>query len=189
MACGLVWVVGLLFAAIPLLPVTSHWEYYSQTGICIPLPVTRINFKGRYYSFGVMIVFNLVIFLMIAVGQASIYWSVRVNSMRGDSASTSKKTQDATIARRLITVALSDFLCWFPIGLLGVLASLGVPISGEVNVGMAIFVLPVNSALNPFLYTLNTILEKRRKAKKAERMKRLEEEIINKMRISASDLC
>nr|KAG5687734.1 hypothetical protein BaRGS_028396 [Batillaria attramentaria] len=34
--------------------------------------------------------------------------------------------------------------------------------SQSVNVAMTIFVLPVNSALNPFLYTFNLIMEKRR---------------------------
>jgi hypothetical protein len=34
----------------------------------------------------------------------------------------------------------------------------------QLNVGVAIFVLPFNSALNPFLYTINILLEKWRKA-------------------------
>ncbi|KAK7096032.1 hypothetical protein V1264_005379 [Littorina saxatilis] len=52
---------------------------------------------------------------------------------------------------------MSDFLCWFPIGVLGLLASREIPIPGEVNVDVAVFVLPLNSALNPFL-----LLERRR---------------------------
>ena len=39
--CGLTWVVGVVLASLPLLPVTAHWRFYSQTGICIQLPVTR----------------------------------------------------------------------------------------------------------------------------------------------------
>ena len=81
---------------------------------------------------------------------------------------TDSASQNLTIARRLITVVVSDFLCWFPIGLLGLLAFSGTAISGEVNVAMAIFVLPLNSALNPFLYTYNIIAEKRRRRKEKE---------------------
>ena len=87
---------------------------------------------------------------------------------------TGQKQQDVTIARRLITVAVSDFLCWFPIGLLGLLASVKIPIPGEVNVAMAIFILPLNSALNPFLYTFNMLLEKRQKEKERYMLKYLE---------------
>nr|KAG5700374.1 hypothetical protein BaRGS_029626 [Batillaria attramentaria] len=160
-ACAVTWAVGTIMAAIPLLPEMSYWQFYSQNGICIPLPITRKSFPGQDYSFGVMIVLNFVLFLLIAVGQVFIYWSIRSNSM-SMADSTTKTSKDLAIARRLVTIALSDFLCWFPIGCLGLMAAAGQPISGELNVAMAIFVLPFNSALNPFLYTVNVILERRR---------------------------
>ena len=87
------------------------------------------------------------------------------------SSDASRKARDLVVARRLATVVLSDFCCWFPIGLLGLLASQGLAVSGEVNVAMAIFVLPLNSALNPFLYTLNMIKEKRQRAKEEKLLK------------------
>jgi hypothetical protein len=59
-------------------------------------------------------------------------------------------------------VVVSDFLCWFPVGVLGLTAYSGLPVPGEANVAVAIFVLPLNSVLNPFLYTLNVLMEKRR---------------------------
>ncbi|KAL8610091.1 hypothetical protein ACOMHN_045488 [Nucella lapillus] len=116
-----------------------------------------------------MIVCNLVIFILVAVGQSLIYYSVKSNAMSEWSADSKTqggvKSKDATIARRLLAVAMSDFLCWFPIGLCGLLAAIGVTIPSEVNVAMAIFVLPLNYSLNPFLYTFNTVLEKRQKAR------------------------
>ena len=54
------------------------------------------------------------------------------------------------------------------------LASAGTPIPEELNVAVAIFVTPFNSALNPFLYTFNVLMEKRRKAQEANLLKRLE---------------
>ena len=159
-ACVLTWLVGFALSLLPLR--VTHWEFYRQTGICIPLPVTRHEFNGHAYSFGLMIIFNFILFLVIAAGQLFIYNSVRVNTMVTN---TSQKVHDITIARRLLTVAVSDFLCWFPIGMLGLLAAGGMPIPGAVNVAMAIFVLPLNSALNPFLYTFNIFIERRRKKK------------------------
>nr|KAG5697927.1 hypothetical protein BaRGS_026865 [Batillaria attramentaria] len=73
--------------------------------------------------------------------------------------------------------ALLRFLCWFPIGLLGVLAANDVVIPGEVSVAMAIIVLPLNSALNPFLYTVNMILERRRQAME----RRIEKRVLSKL--------
>ncbi|XP_025079752.1 relaxin receptor 1-like [Pomacea canaliculata] len=102
---------------------------------------------------------------------ASIYWSVHTNSMSAQN--TLKSRKEVTIAKRLITVVMSDFLCWFPVGLTEILASNGIPISGEVNVGIAIFVLPINAAVNPFLYTINIYLELRRRRREEERRKRI----------------
>nr|KAG5689917.1 hypothetical protein BaRGS_015605 [Batillaria attramentaria] len=167
-ACAVAWVAGLALAAVPLLPVTSHWQFYGQNGICLPLPITRREFPGHDYSFGVMIVLNFVLFLLIAVGQILIYWSITAS--RTSVNDSVRRSRDMAIARRLFAIVMTDFLCWFPIGLLGLLASNGVPISGEANVVMAIFVLPLNSALNPFLYTFNMVMEKRRKARD-ERMR------------------
>jgi hypothetical protein len=167
LACALSWALGLLLAAVPLLPVTSHWVFYSQTGICLPLPITRAEFQGRSYAFGIVIVLNFVLFILIAAGQGFIYSSVRANSMNMGTSGAgvdSRKNQDVNVARRLISIAVSNFLCWFPIGVLGLLAASGVPVPSEVNVAAAIFVLPLNSALNPFLYNLNMLLERRRKA-------------------------
>nr|KAG5687879.1 hypothetical protein BaRGS_008549 [Batillaria attramentaria] len=145
---------------IPLLPMTSHWRFYGQTGICIPLPITRKGFPGQDYAFGVMIVLNFVLFMLIAVGQILIYWSIQTNSM--SDVDPARRSRDLAIARRLFAIVMSDFFCWFPVGLTGIMAALGTSISGEVNVAMAIFTLPFNSALNPFLYTFNVIMEKRR---------------------------
>ena len=170
-ACFSVWAVGVLLAGLPLLSLTDDWQFYGQTGICIPLPVTRSDFPGHSYAFGVMIVANFVLFVVIAAGQFFIFWSIHVNTVSSDQ--TTRRANDLTIARRLLTVAMSDFLCWFPIGLLGLLASSGTPIPGEVSVAMAIFVLPFNSALNPFLYTLNVVLEKRRRLEDERIKKRL----------------
>lgn len=118
-----------------------------------------------------MIILNFVLFLLIVGGQVFIYWSVRSNSI---SSSKRSEFRDAVVARRLTTIVLSDFLCWFPVGLLGLQASTGTPIPGELNVAMAIFVMPFNSALNPFLYTLTVLMEKRLKVQEAYLLKRLE---------------
>ena len=166
-ACGAAWGVGVVLAALPLLPFTPGWEFYSQNGICLPLPITRHQFPGRRYAFAVFIIVNFVLFLMIGAGQVSIYRAIRCTPVEG---STLRRQQDMDIARRLFLIVFTDFCCWFPIGVMGLLAARGTPIPDEVNVWAAIFVLPLNSALNPFLYTLNTVLERRRKEREQQRI-------------------
>ncbi|XP_070192025.1 G-protein coupled receptor GRL101-like [Littorina saxatilis] len=155
--CCVVWATGAALAAVPLL---ADLQFYGQNGICILLPITRQDFLGQHYAFGVFFVLNFIFFIVIGLGQLFIFTVIRRSSV---AAGTQKQQRDLAIARRLFTVALTDFCCWFPIGLMGLLAARGVPIPGIVNVWAAIFVLPLNSALNPFLYTLNGLLHQWRK--------------------------
>ena len=169
-ACGAAWGAGVALAALPLLPFTPDWEFFSQNGICLPLPITRHNFPGWHYAFAVFIIINFFLFLMIGAGQLVIFRAIRNTPMAGR---TQRRQKDIAISRRLFFIVFTDFCCWFPVGVMGLLAAQGMPISGEVNVWTAIFVLPLNSALNPFLYTLNTVLERRRKEREQQRTQTL----------------
>ena len=172
LGCLVLWTMGTVLAAIPLLPATSSWHFYSQTGICIPLPITRKDFPGHDYAFAVIIIFNFVLFVFIAAGQLAIYTAVRSQAMT-DRNNSDRRSKDLALAKRLFAVMVSDFLCWFPIGLLGLLASRDVSISAEVNVVMAIFVLPLNSTLNPFLYSISTIQARRARAREEKLLRTL----------------
>ncbi|XP_070206523.1 G-protein coupled receptor GRL101-like [Littorina saxatilis] len=180
------WITGVMLASVPLL---ASLEFYGQTSICIPLPITRQQFSGQQYAFGIFIVFNFVVFLFIGAGQLLIYRAVNKASA---SSGAQRRSQEMKVARRLFLIILTDFCCWFPIGVMGLLAARGVRIPAVINVWAAIFVLPLNSALNPFLYTLNGLLERVKKQRKQKRMKKmlgsLQKEIPTWKRTDAQEL-
>ncbi|KAL8594721.1 hypothetical protein ACOMHN_051667 [Nucella lapillus] len=177
-ACLSVWGTGLVLAATPLLPPTAHWQFYSQTGICLPLPITRHSFPGYAYTFAVFIVLNFLLFLLVGAGQAVIFRVIRRSGrMATGGSSTKRQEQELTIARRLFLVAFSDFCCWFPIGLMGLLAAGGVAIPAQVNVWLAVFVLPLNSALNPYLYTLNALYDSYTERHHEQKIQRLMQQL------------
>ena len=63
---------------------------------------------------------------------------------------------------KVSAIVLTDFLCWFPVCLIGVLVQIGlVELPNSVFAWVATFVLPINSAINPFLYTLVTIISEK----------------------------
>nr|KAG5704710.1 hypothetical protein BaRGS_005166 [Batillaria attramentaria] len=172
-----VWAFGCTLAAIPL--TQTSWNFYGQNGICLPLPITRRQFDGQMYAFGVFIILNFALFLFIGAGQALIFQAIRSSRQATEK---DNRKQEIAIARRLFLIVMSDFCCWFPIGLMGLLASRGTAIPGEVNVWAAIFVLPLNSALNPFLYTLNTLLERRAREMVKKRIERLLRQLHGELR-------
>nr|KAG5710006.1 hypothetical protein BaRGS_030082 [Batillaria attramentaria] len=181
-ACGATWAVGVTLAAFPLFQ--KDWEFYGQNGICLPLPITQWQFEGQNYAFGVFIVLNFVLFLVIGAGQALIFYNIRSSAM-----ATMKgyRKQDTVIARRLFLVACTDFCCWFPIGLMGLLAARGFAIPGFINVLAAVFVLPINSALNPYLYTINALFERRAKKMEQKRMDKMMSRLRVELRSWPSD--
>ncbi|KAL8566852.1 hypothetical protein ACOMHN_008709 [Nucella lapillus] len=156
---------------IPMHNMTCPGYYRCQdNGICIPLPITRHQFTGQNYAFSIFIILNFIIFLFIAVGQVLIYGAIQ---QARAAARSGHRGKDLTIARRLLLIVLTDFCCWFPIGAMGLLAQGGVPIPGRVNVWAAIFVMPLNSALNPFMYTLNELINQWKKRRMEKRVKRM----------------
>ena len=109
--------ICFLIAIIPLIP-GSYFDgdFYSRSAVCLALPLTRDKPKGWEYSFGIFIVFNFLLFLVIAVFQLVIYREVKMSMGRVRS---TQKRKDLTIARNLFLVVFSDFLCWFPVGVMG----------------------------------------------------------------------
>ena len=60
---------------------------------------------------------------------------------------------------KVSAIVLTDFLCWFPVCLIGVLVQIGlVELPNSVFAWVVTLVLPINSAINPFLYTLVTVI-------------------------------
>ena len=181
--CAAVWLLGITLAAVPLMPRLSHWTFYEQTGVCAPLPITRTNVQT--YSFAIMIVMNFALFIIVAVGQVSIFFAVQASSKALESSKS--KPMDTKLARRLASVVFSNFLCWFPIGLLGLLAWRGMAVPGEVNVAIITFVMPLNASLNPFLYTLNILLEKRREKEQKAALVNMEAKLRSELEEKTND--
>jgi hypothetical protein len=71
--------LGVGLASVPL-GMGEQWRFYGQTAICLPLPITRRHFPGQHYAFGVFVVLNLVLFLLIGVGQIAVYQAIHSTS-------------------------------------------------------------------------------------------------------------
>ena len=142
--CLAVWIITGILATIPLL-VTFYFQdvFYSKSGVCLALPLTRDRSPGWIYSISIFIIFNSAAFVLIAFGQWSIYREIdssktflaRMKSMTvrktpvvkvKSNASTysmggvrSGRNNDLRVARNLLLIVSTDFLCWCPIGILG----------------------------------------------------------------------
>lgn len=117
------WIVSLSIAITPVI-YTGYFQnsFYSKSGVCIALPLTRDRPPGWLYSVLVFIGLNFVTFILIAIGQLSIYKEIKkvtsvITVNRGNSGS--GRGNELAVARNLLLVVTTDFLCWFPIGCMG----------------------------------------------------------------------
>ncbi|GCB62018.1 hypothetical protein scyTo_0011414 [Scyliorhinus torazame] len=97
---------------------------------------------------------NLLAFIIIVFSYTSMFYSIHKTGAQ--SAERSLFSREVAIAKRFFFIVFTDALCWIPIFLMKLLSLLEVEIPGSVTSWVVIFILPINSALNPILYTITT---------------------------------
>ncbi|KAH9500315.1 hypothetical protein Btru_073740 [Bulinus truncatus] len=109
--------------------------------------------------------------LLIAFGQLTIYRSIESGrSFQACATNVAKRReQDIDIAKQLFFVAMSNFICWLPICVLGIRSISGQAVSAETYSWLVVFVLPLNSAVNPMIYTIPFAYQKWLEFKKGQK--------------------
>ena len=170
LACAAVWTGSALLAGLPLLPVTSHWALYGQTAACVPLPLVHdVSSAGYDYVLGVLVLFNFILFLLIALGQVF----VRVGG---------KKTTTVAVRRNDSaewTGPGSQLLVLFSLGAGSLVSGLGLlnfqsyhVVPQRIHTTVALFGRASSSAVNPYLHFLGRWLESRKRTRE-ERILRM----------------
>ena len=158
------WVACIVTASVPLM--RPDWEVYSNSSICVGLPFKGSSEQSAGFGYirAVHMGINLVIFLIIAAGQIALCLAYRNNTTTGHFVSEQAKRQhrkSVKIARQLFLVVITDFLCWFPIFVMGLLVASddNTQIPNDAYAWSAVVIMPINAAINPLLYTFRKLLE------------------------------
>ena len=126
--------------------------YYGQTSICMPRFYVAYGESSWEYTIFIITV-NFLSFVFIAVGYIWIVKHSSISSAKVRRAQSNQaKDQTARMQRRIARIIATDFCCWIPICILAYVR-LGVEFSDIVYQISAVLLLPINSALNPFLFT------------------------------------
>ncbi|OXA60100.1 Relaxin receptor 1 [Folsomia candida] len=157
---SVLWTVSFLLSFVPLYSLFEGYfgpYFYTSNGLCLPLNIHNPFDSGWEYSFFLFVVINSFAFAFICYAY---YKMLRIIQTSTTSIRSTQQKQDGMLAMRFGIVVLTDFLCWAPVIVSKTLAMLGVPIQSDFYAWLAVFVLPVNSAINPIIYTLTTKLFK-----------------------------
>ncbi|XP_058268796.1 relaxin receptor 2a isoform X2 [Hemibagrus wyckioides] len=151
-----IWLLGLIIAGVPLLSDDLFGNYYGRNGVCFPLHSDRLEKPtAKGYSTGIFLGLNLLAFLVIVFCYSSMFYSIYKTGINATDVR-NRLHKDVAVANRFFFIVFSDALCWIPIFLVKTFSLLKMEIPGTINSWVVIFILPINSALNPILYTLTT---------------------------------
>ncbi|XP_041033087.1 relaxin receptor 1 [Carcharodon carcharias] len=151
-----IWFVGFVIAFTPLMNSDFFKNYYGRNGVCFPLLSEQLETDGaQAYSAVIFLGLNLIAFIVIVFSYGSMFYNIHQTSTMATEISNHIK-KEVTIAKRFFFIVFTDALCWIPIFILKILSVRQVEIPGTISSWVVVFILPINSALNPILYTLTT---------------------------------
>ena len=178
-AVSIMWLLAFLLATTPYVLLVwfrtiseSAFEIYRTTiydssDMCIGLPLIQLRTEsnaelqpGMFYSVAVFLVLNLACFLVILGCYVEIIRAVKSSSRE---AQKSKRMQEQIrLTVKVAAIVATDFCCWFPIIIVGILGQSGaIHVSTTGYAMITTFVLPFNSTINPFLYTISYAVAER----------------------------
>ncbi|XP_043748164.1 relaxin receptor 2 isoform X4 [Cervus elaphus] len=151
-----IWIVGFLIAVTPLWKEDYFGNFYGKNGVCFPLYYDQTEDIGsKGYSLGIFLGVNLLAFLIIVFSYTVMFCSIQKTALQ-TSEVRSHMGREVAVANRFFFIVFSDAICWIPVFVIKILSLSRVEIPGTITSWVVIFFLPVNSALNPILYTLTT---------------------------------
>lgn len=137
------WTFALTMAVLPLFGISD----YRKFAVCLPFETTTGPGSLAYVIFLMFI--NGVAFLILMGCYLKMYCAIR--------GSQAWNSNDSRIAKRMALLVFTDFICWSPIAFFSLTAVFGLHlISLEQAKVFTVFVLPLNSCCNPFLYAILT---------------------------------
>ena len=145
------WAVCILLALLPLLPIGYFGgNFYGAIPVCLPFHSNQFNAPGWEFVMALLI-FNLVAFCFIVFAYGMIFFQTRkVGKEVGRDQMTAN---DVRLARKVALLVGTDFACWVPIVLISFLSFFAIYVPPQVSAWIAVVVLPINSSLNPLLYS------------------------------------
>ncbi|XP_043491943.1 relaxin receptor 1-like [Polistes fuscatus] len=147
----IIWIIGFILAVIPVIHWRNSTRFYGANGMCFPFHIVDPYSIGWQYSAFIFLGVNLLGLITIGyvyVGMFASIWRTRH--------ATPLSAGDMEFALRFFLIVLTDATCWAPIIILNILAMMKYPVPAELHAWVVVFVLPVNSAVNPLLYTFTT---------------------------------
>ena len=184
---ALLWTISFSIAFTVFVLSQKDSDLYAVSEVCVGLPISRISSHlinetaiiplstfysyrvsvfnyintgseaGMFLSIALFTCFNLICFFIVGYCYLAIFMYVRKTTKQ--SGRSPNLNEEIRMAIEMCLLVFTDFCCWVPIGFLSILVQAGVTeVDPVAYAWIATFVLPINSSINPFLYTLASFI-------------------------------
>ena len=193
-----IWIIALVLGIVPSSLAGTNYVFYDNSHVCIGLPLSKLRVynteeleeqlvcvnndicypkqlvqtrpvgevNGMIFASVMFLGINFLCYIAILASYLEIIRTVFKSSKR--TGRNPKMKEQIRLTSRVTAIVLTDFACWFPIIIIGILVQARVlTLPPDVFAWCVTFVLPINSAINPYLYTIASFISKRRKQTRA----------------------
>ena len=159
---GLIWLISISISVFPAAIKSYFYDeeklegYYGTNGLCLPLQLPGEKDPAWEYCLVIFGIFNFLVACYMVVVYCKMFYATYASARA--SKNEHQKKKEKKMACRFVAIVLTDILCWFPIAAL-IYMSLGGIVSDTENdlyAWFSICVATINSAINPFIYTITT---------------------------------
>ena len=146
------WVIGISLAVLPMVGLSS----YERVSICLPFESREIEDKA--YIATILVLTGLASFVIL-FSYVYLFYIVACGTRKKNLHGSLTAREELKLALRMSLLIVTDFMCWGPIAFFGLTAVFGQPLIGiKASKVLIVFVFPLNSCLNPILYSFSTRL-------------------------------
>ncbi|XP_030847596.1 relaxin receptor 2 isoform X2 [Strongylocentrotus purpuratus] len=183
---ALIWAIAFVVSIVPLIVSSYISGFYGLSDVCVGLPLNVestetgelvFNIERRVweylqyettkrpswvYSIAIFLGVNFLIFILILLSYVVIFVHVRKSARSvanpASGSVSSDRAREVKLATRMSIIVLTDFFCWMPVIIMGILSQTGaVTLPVSLYAWSVVFILPINATINPYLYTFIAI--------------------------------
>ncbi|XP_041485483.1 G-protein coupled receptor GRL101-like [Lytechinus variegatus] len=177
---GFTWALALVVSSISVAFGFLNTDAYSLSDVCVGLPLIRKQIdlyaavdtytKSIYgftefaiisgtsiptwqYAIALFLGVNLLSFVVICLCYIAVF--IKVYFAGRSAGRKSKSLDQVKMASKMFLIVGTDLCCWMPIIVIGILVQANVVVvTPDIYAWLVVFVLPINSSINPYLYTV-----------------------------------
>ena len=147
---AIIWIVASFLSMMPFFLLDYFGSHVVQNGVCLMFNLTSGLYPGWEYITFIFLLFNGLAFLFMLAMYSWMYWSQ--NKIRHESNRTCSFS-DRMLTRKFALIVFTDAICWLPFVGTAIMGLTNHKIDPQLHVWLALLILPVNSCLNPYLYS------------------------------------